>query len=275
MTIKSLELCKKLWKCSGVHRFEKNSSITILLNFLFFGIPFEYIVLSVMYITARETIETIELFYVLLQIASFSACAYPYLTTVFQKTNIEQLTQSIQEITKQRKSISLSTIRFHFDYSFISGVAKNPLQRGKFEDVEHFANIFVKWPLIFTWTAYSGCLTVTALGNYFMDRRSGELHVENWDRLILVETPFDQRTFFGYVMYYWNSIGYLTTASIALSSNLTIFVCSILYLNAFCDSFCEILNSIDAISNGKYNKNEAEKTILLAEAIDLQSKIST
>lgn len=99
---------ERISKSIGVY-FDENESfvVTLLKNCFVFGVSFSMILMAAVY-GATGDVGMDELDYVIMEISSFSACAFPYATTIFERKKVAKLTGTIRSIAAESKLMAFA-----------------------------------------------------------------------------------------------------------------------------------------------------------------------
>lgn len=99
---------ERISKSIGVYSDEnENCIVNFVKNCSVFGISFSMIVMGIVY-GATADIGMDELVYVIMELSSFSACAFPYATTIFERKKVAQLTETIRSIVAESKLMAFA-----------------------------------------------------------------------------------------------------------------------------------------------------------------------
>lgn len=187
----------RFWKFCGVYLPTSSStkeyclsivSVLVLLGGLqaAYWLSFAYI------ITEQGKVDTVSLFYVVLQISSTSAVFGPYVSALFVRGSLGELVEQLKYVVDESKyygQTKFDWTRANLDQLIILLLLVGIKRQRNFlyEKVERNTNLLAKWPLILLLGIFGGIKIITLIGCGLRDLIRGDAFDSSkyYDLLIL------------------------------------------------------------------------------------------
>lgn len=270
---------KLMWRMCGIYLKDEASFVTHLFalatNLLFILIIASHVIMSAAFIVyADKTTQIEQIMYAVLQCVNGSAVLSVYLTLLSRKRGACKLTVAIQTLLNQRTFCNPenwpkeSVLKMRFVCS-----AGYRFNRSVYVSVERSAFLLAKWPPILSSATFVMSLTMGVVGCVAHDLYVGAIDVSKWNKLYMMQTPYDRETIRGYAISYMHESVTVTCLAINLSINLSIFIAPILYLKTFCTDLLDTLEHLNDIRRPLSMNGNTVKVRIIGDFVEFHNDI--